>query len=574
MKNNVIDTYNLMQGIEKYVVGGAIAGLNSVAWHDDPNKAYTDGTTIYLPRPNSLMTEEELLLWRYKAEHELGHEDAVNSNPHWKEVMTEKRKDPKYDKDGLLWWLSNVISDHVQERNRVGELVGRDEVLLFGRQAFLKNMVFKAAAEKGKKATEDEKRGLSVFLWDTRNRQKWNPHITLPTFDKSITDFADKIAREAGVDMSKVMHEGDVFEAALKVRKLFPEVPASNNFMNASGDGEGSGDAANGMKKGKGDGKESKGKLNDGDPLSAKAIPFTPTGSHGDKTVTRTYSFKDEEGTYTPRKPTALSKTTSPHRGSMSRDGGHISAVRSLVKRTNLPAKVRAYLMAMKREKWTTGYRSGRLDTNRLTDVMRGKEDLFRRKEDVRLVDSAVYLLVDSSGSMSGTSFQSACASALMMAEALQGINVSVEIAGFTEFGRGDKDLIHDTWLSFGQRFVQENVLSQMGVMANNLSNNADGENILYAYHRLKNQPKTRKILIVLSDGQPAASGPVGATVDIGAYTKKVINSIQKDKDVVIIGLGMSGYSPKQFYKNAYEVKHGQPLEPVLLEIVKNGVLK
>lgn len=571
MKGNVIDTYNLMQGVEKYVIGGAIAGLNSVAWHDDPNKAYTDGSTIYLPRPNSVMTPEELLLWRYKAEHELGHEDAVNSNPHWKEVMTAKRKDPKYDKDGLLWWLSNVISDHVQERNRIGDLVGRDEVLLQGRQAFLKNMVFAAASAKGKKATEDEKRGLSVFLWDTRNRQKWNEHITLPTFDKEVVDFADKIAREAGVDMSKVMHEGDVFEAALKVRKLFPEVPAANNFMNASGDGEGSGDAANGMTKGKGEGGK---KPKDGDPLGAKAIPFTPTGNHGDKTVTRTYTFKDEEGTYRPRKPTPLAKASNPYRSGRGIDMSFVSAVRGLVNRTNLPAKVRAFLMAMKREKWTTGYRSGRLDTQRLTDVFRGKEDLFRRKEDVRLVDSAVYLLVDSSGSMSGTSFQSACASALMMAEALQGINVSVEIAGFTEFGNGDADLIHDTWLPFGQRFVQENVLKQMGAMSNNLSNNADGENILYAYHRLKNQPKSRKILIVLSDGQPAASGPEGSTIDIGAYTKRVINSIQQDKDVVIIGLGMSGYSPKQFYKNAYKVEHGQPLEPVLLEIVKNGVLK
>jgi cobalamin biosynthesis protein CobT len=79
----------------------------------------------------------------------------------------------------------------------------------------------------------------------------------------------------------------------------------------------------------------------------------------------------------------------------------------------------------MKREKWTTGYRTGRLDTNRLTDVLRNKEDLFRRKETTRLVDSAVYLLVDSSGSMSGHPFQNACAAAVMMAESLQGIGVN-----------------------------------------------------------------------------------------------------------------------------------------------------
>lgn len=568
----LIDTYKLMQGIEKYVVGGAIAGLTAVAWHDDQNSAYTDGSTIYLPRPNSLFTEEELLLWRYKAEHELGHEDAVNSCPHWKEVMVEKKKDAKVKDDGLLWWISNVISDHVQERNRIGDLIGRDEVLLQGRQNFLKNMVFAAATEKGAKATEDEVKGLGMFLWDTRARTKWNPHITLPTLDPKAVALADKIEREAGVDLSKVMNEEDVFNAAVKVRKLFPEIPPVNNFNNAlSGDGKPSngGDATKEGKGGK-DGKD-KGKIKDKDPLNAKAIPFNPTGNHGDKTVSRTYSFEDKEGVYNPRWPTTLAKS---RRGGRSADGSFMGAVRSLTRRTNLPAKVRGYLMAMKREKWTTGYRTGRLDTNRLTDVMRGKEDLFRRKEDIRLVDSAVYLLVDSSGSMSGTAFQSACASALMMAEALQGINVSVEIAGFTEYGEEKNDLIHDMWLPFGQRFVKENVLQKMGVMSNALSNNADGENILYAYHRLKAQNKSRKILIVLSDGQPAASGPVGSTMDIGAYTKRVINNIQNDKDVIIIGLGMSGYSPKQFYKNAYKVEHGQPLEPVLLDIVKNGVLK
>lgn len=559
-KLRVLDTYKLMQGIEKYVVSGAVAGLTGVQWHNDDG-AFTDGNTIHLPRPNAKMTDEELLLWRYKAEHELGHEDAINSMPHWKEVMKEKKQDKRYKEDGLLWWIANLISDHVQEHNRVGEMVGRDEVLLEGRKAFLDKMVFPELV--GKKLKDDELRGAGLFLWDTRARTGWNSKIVPPSLDKAAGELADKIAKEGGVVLTALKNEQEVFDAAVKIRKLFPDVPNDNNFMNAKpkqGDGNGEG------KKGK----EGKGEANH---KTAKAIPFMPSGNHSEQLEKRpTYSYSNAGDVYAPRIPVSLANSSRGGRNSGS--SAHKSAVESLMRRTNLPAKVRAFLMAMKRESWTTGYRSGKLDTNRLSDVLRGKEDLFRRKEPIRLVDSAVYLLVDSSGSMSGAPFESACASALMLAEALQGIQVSVEIAGFTEFSSDNKGLVHDTWLSFGQRFVKENVLQKMSIMRGNLSNNADGENILFAYNRLKNQKQTRKILIVLSDGEPAASGPPGATMDIGKFTKQVCEQIEKDKDVLLIGLGMSGYSPKRFYKNAYSVPHGQPLEPVLLGVVRDGVLK
>jgi len=557
--SRILNVYQLMAGIEKYVVSGAVKGLTSVAWHVDES-AFTDGQTIHLPRPNALWNDEQLLLWRYKAEHELGHEDAVNAMPHWKEVMEEKRKDKKYKDDGMLWWISNLISDHVQERNRVGEMIGRDEVLLNGRKTFLDTMVFKAAKDK-KTWDDNDTNGMGLFLWDTEARQAWNPNITMPELNGKAHDLAAKIKRESGVDLHALKNEADVFEAAVKVRKLFPDVPPSNNFMNAKPqEGEG---------KGKGTPKPGEGKEGKTGKKSDDSIPFMANGNHGEAKRPVSYDYNKGDGSYKARIPVQLGRKAG------SRDAYHISAVKGLLQRTNLPAKVRGYLMAMKREKQTTGWRSGRLDTNRLTDALRGREDLFKRKEDVRLVNSAVYLLVDSSGSMSGSAFQSACASAVMLAESLQGIGCSVEIAGFTEFGPEDKQgLIHDIWLPFGSRFVRENVLSQMGVMSNCLGNNADGENILFAYNRLKMQKEERKILIVLSDGEPSASGPHGKTMGIGQFTKNVCQTIEKDKSVLLVGLGMSGYKPDRFYKNAYQVDRGQPLEQVLLSIVKDAVLK
>jgi cobalamin biosynthesis protein CobT len=244
-----------------------------------------------------------------------------------------------------------------------------------------------------------------------------------------------------------------------------------------------------------------------------------------------------------------------------------------MIRSTNLPAKVRAFLMSQKRERWDSGFRKGRLDTGRLTEVLRGKEDLFKQRAPIHMTNSAVSLLLDCSGSMSGRRYNQAVASASMLAEALQGVGVNLEIAGFTEFSNLDNGLVHEIFLPFGQRFVRDTFLRKAGGMAEHLSNNADGENILYAYQRLKTQPQGRKILIVLSDGEPAAQGPSGATMEIQDFTKQTIEMIERDKSVKLVSLGMDGYDTGRFYKNAIKVEYGQHLEKVLLDMVKNSVL-
>lgn len=555
------NTYALMQGIEKYVVGGAVPGLTSVVWHDDQNLACTDGATIHLPRPNALWSDKELLLWRYKAEHELGHEDVRNSSPHWKEVMEVERKKPEYKDDGFLWHISNIISDHVQEHNRVGEMAGRDEVLLSGRKEFLDTMVFKDFAARAKDKVEAV--GRALFLWDSEARKQWNVNINVPKQDKDVNDYVALI-KTAGVDVTKLTNERQVFAAAVKIRELFKKDEELEKQLKEAYPQPGDGEGKEGGKEGKGKGKaESK-------TIVAKAKSFIPNPHGWQKNASkRDYKYSDAQGTYQPRTPKPLDGGNARYRGRGASLSGHIM---ERVKRTNLPAKVRAYLMAMKREKWSTGYRAGRLDTGRLTDVLRNKEDIFRQREDVVLVNSAVSLLVDCSGSMSGEKYYQACAAAVMLAEALQGIGVRLEVAGFTELS--EQSLIHDVWTPFGQRFNRERVMEGMGRMAENMANNADGENILYAYHRLKQQKEARKILIVLNDGQPAASGPKGATMDIGRFTKNVTETIEKDKGVLLVGLGIEGHNPKGFYKNAYCVDYGQALEPVLLNIVKDAVLR
>lgn len=555
-----INSHSLMEGVQKYVVSGALAGLTSVQWHSEQG-AWTDGTTIYLPILNALANEAEVLLWRYMAEHELGHEDYVNSMPHWKEVMEHNKKNPLYKHDDTLWMIANLLSDHVQERNRVGNMTGRDYVLKHGRQMFLQKMVWPEASKRAKNAEEAATKTMfnGLFLWETEQRMAWNEQITMPTLDKQYVDEAARIKRDGGVVLSVIKNEQEVFEAAVKLRKLWPAMTEEERKKREAAEAEAEA-AKEAVKK--------YGKLMPGVHSAQKQKPAE--ADKGNPMEVRTPDPKASSGSYRARIPVVLSKTS---RASRLHNNPPNQEVVKLVRSTNLPAKVRAFLMSQRRERWDTGFRKGRLDTGRLTEVLHGKDNLFKQRAPIHMTNSAVSLLLDCSGSMHGHRYHQACASAIMLAEALQGVGVNLEIAGFTEFSGRNDGLVHEVFLPFGQRFVRDTFLRKVAQMENHLSNNADGENILYAYNRLKMQQQGRKILVVLSDGEPAASGPDGCTMDVQDFTKQVIEMIERDKGVNLVSLGMDGYDTNRYYKNAIKVERGEPLEKVLLDMVKNSVL-
>jgi hypothetical protein len=74
-----------------------------------------------------------------------------------------------------------------------------------------------------------------------------------------------------------------------------------------------------------------------------------------------------------------------------------------------------------------------------------------------------------------------------------------------------------------------------------------------------------RKLLIVLSDGQPAAHRGSG----IHGFTKKVVKEIEKEGVVDIYGLGIISSAVKQFYKNHTVISDSSELEKALLGVLK-----
>ena len=102
------------------------------------------------------------------------------------------------------------------------------------------------------------------------------------------------------------------------------------------------------------------------------------------------------------------------------------------------------------------------------------------------------------------------------------------------------------------------------------MKGNPDGDCILWSYDRLLKRKEKKRLLIVMSDGQPAASRP---SDDLAAYTLKVIQEIEKLKRVEIYGLGLCDESVKRFYKHHSTVSTPEDIPFKLLELIERKLL-
>ena len=100
------------------------------------------------------------------------------------------------------------------------------------------------------------------------------------------------------------------------------------------------------------------------------------------------------------------------------------------------------------------------------------------------------------------------------------------------------------------------------------MSGNSDGESIMWAGERLLARKERKKIMIVLSDGQPAGSGGRG----IYDFTHRVVKELEKVIDVH--GIGIHSSSVKRYYKSNEVIHDTEALEKAILSVLKNKVLE
>lgn len=192
---------------------------------------------------------------------------------------------------------------------------------------------------------------------------------------------------------------------------------------------------------------------------------------------------------------------------------------------TNQLKKIFQNDMEEKLYKGTGKINIDRMNNGRLTSRVFNKKSSPNEKSDL-----AIFLLIDESGSMGwNNKYLAARKAAIALAEVCNSLNIPVYIMGFTADTQG-YDVVHNhyvTWKnSTSDRLKLLNISSR--------ANNCDGYSIRYATQIMKKSKAKHKLMMVLSDGQPAAHSYNNGIAD----TKDAIKEAKKTASVLGVAIG------------------------------------
>lgn len=246
----------------------------------------------------------------------------------------------------------------------------------------------------------------------------------------------------------------------------------------------------------------------------------------------------------------------------------HIQEVKPMIGR--LSARLTDALRAKTEGSKERGKRNGVLDRSALVSATLGNRFVYSQTGRDESIATAVTLLVDQSGSMRGAGKREAALQAVYaIASVCERNAIPFEIVGFRQYGRGrfsEERLRHETmypdsrigasmhhiYNTWNQRLSQTPDLPL--VMSDNFAgSNADATAVSWAYGRLKQRSEPRKVLMVLSDGQPATDA---ANEIESGWLKRTVSDIEKTPDVEIIGVGILSGAVQSYYSNCVVVSN------------------
>lgn len=176
---------------------------------------------------------------------------------------------------------------------------------------------------------------------------------------------------------------------------------------------------------------------------------------------------------------------------------------------------------------------SGKINLERLSSGKRTAR-VFDRRIVPNKSNMAVFLAIDESGSMH-CRYQIAKMAAIAIAESCHNVKLPIYIMGFTA-DEQRADAVHYHYVKWKNTLADR--MSLMSISAR--SNNFDGYSIRYGAEILKKRPEQKKLMIVISDGQPAARAYRDYTVGGIADTKEAVRVANKSCIVQGVALGNS----------------------------------
>lgn len=245
-----------------------------------------------------------------------------------------------------------------------------------------------------------------------------------------------------------------------------------------------------------------------------------------------------------------------------------------------LSRELRKLVQVDERVRYERGKMSGRIDPKALYRVGlptvgdgMWNAAVFRKKHAPKNTQrTAVSILVDYSGSMSGSKTRHANAAARLLSASLAQLRVEHCINVFTET-RNAGTIVSTACLEIGAikewgcRVSDADIAKRLEHfrITHGQKQNGDPCAISYAYTGLVRRKEPRKVLIALSDGEPCCDRPG----DAYAGLKNIVAQIEKENKVEVYSIGIETDCVTEYYTNNVVINNASELEAKLIELAR-----
>ncbi len=234
--------------------------------------------------------------------------------------------------------------------------------------------------------------------------------------------------------------------------------------------------------------------------------------------------------------------------------------------------RVRALLQIKAQAYYTHGHRRGKISSKRIyriamPDVGDGSwnERVYKRRHQDKILDLGVSVMIDVSGSMACTKTYWTYKGCVLLNDVFSRIlHVPTEIACFNTDRQTNIGIIKP----FTGVISSDGIKKTFDQMVGHMSGNNDSTALLWAASRLAQRKERRKVLIMLSDGQPSAGG----YNDADYMLRHAVESVEARQDMELYSIGIEYNGVKEFYKNWSEVKTGLDIEEALLKVLSKAL--
>ena len=549
------------------------------------DEAKTDGKTIYLPALpiNVELTDSQVKCARGFADHESGH---VRHTDFRSLLARTKQGDWSKDKHTLSNCLEDVRLERLVQAEYIGSKENLDELNSVCNDEILASLKEKTplgdlsdptkcgpyailsqdSIARGHRSAEDV---LEYYSDDLKKKSEdWYKAIDYCNSTSDVIRLTDKIWEQLEEDNPPPIEPEEVQGEDL--------VPSDVDEEGEEGEGEGSGVAKEGEAQeaaskelkqaghGPTDGYCGREELADGAPEDVLKNKDMYSDDDVVRPWTTEYDTWSDRKNHLPYWDEAFSLDNTKYEERKA----NLSTTTTILRN-----KITRFLKAKEKRDFVGGYKSGKLNTRTLVHAYNGAPNVFCQREETDEIDTAISILVDLSGSMNGSKARCAADCLVALAEAMEPTQFKYTINGFCT-DVNDKATRPDDWRRKSGKWRMDSLdmvrfkgwddrlheaKSALGNIPEFIGGaNNDPESILWAGLDVMKRREKRKVLIVLSDGEPAFSmsgfsGYHSQETKANQLTKEAVQYLES-QGVQTIGIGINSSAVESFYKDYFVV--------------------